>query len=59
MKFLEGKKTYIGIATTFLGVFLSEADVILIADALDKLIILAGLLGTIYGRYKAKTGEKS
>ena len=59
MKFLEGKKTYIGIATTVLGILLGEADVNMIVDILDKLIIVSGLLGTFYGRLKTQAGEKS
>jgi len=54
MKFLEGKKTYIGIATTLLGLFFGEADVNLIVDGLDKAMVLAGSLLAAWGRFKAK-----
>jgi len=58
MKFLEGKKTYRGIVATVLGLFLGEADVSLIVDGLDKLMIAAGSLVALYGRFKTKAGEK-
>lgn len=61
MKFLEGKKTYLGLATTVLGFFLGEADVALAVDGLDKILELAGLALAAWGRFKAKpkSGEGS
>ncbi len=53
-KILEGKKTYIGIITAILGLFLGEADVDLAIDGLDKILELVGLVIAFYGRMKSK-----
>lgn len=64
MSWLEGKKTYIGIAITTLGIVLGwlgvggEAEAQTIVDNImqvgDKILILWGLLQSIYGRWAAK-----
>jgi len=59
MKFLEGKKTYLGIATSVLGFFLGEADVSLVVDSLDKVLMAVGAILAAYGRLKANPDTKS
>ena len=55
-KFLEGKKTFIGIAVVIIGFFggaklISEAET---AQTIDSILQLIGIGITIYGRYKAR-----
>lgn len=58
-KILEGKKTYIGVITTILGLFLGEADVSMIVEGLDKILIALGAVLAAVGRFKAKPSPKS
>ena len=55
-KFLDGKKTYVGLAITLLGVLglgnlISEGEA---NQAVDLVIQLVGLVVAVYGRVKAK-----
>ena len=55
MEFLQGKKTYIGIAVAFLGAlgvfkYVSGGD---LAAVLNTFAEFVGLAIAIYGRYKA------
>ena len=55
--FLEGKKTYIGIAVVLVGFFglsslISDAE---IASSIDSIIQLTGVAVAVYGRYATKS----
>lgn len=52
--FLEGKKTYIGIAMTIAGLFLPEVQVEAIGAALNDIFVAVGSVLAAYGRFKAK-----
>ena len=56
-KLLEGKKTYLSLVVILLGVFglgdmISEGE---LADGVDLVLQLVGLVGAVYGRFKAKS----
>lgn len=55
-KFMEGKKTYIGLAITVLGILgfgeiISEGELTAVVDAVLQ---LAGIALSVYGRFVAK-----
>ena len=55
-EFLQGKKTYIGLALAlagFLGIFeyISEGD---LSKVLNNGMEIAGIIFAVYGRFKAK-----
>lgn len=56
MKFLEGKKTYIGLAVTLAGVF-GLSEYVLPSEieiAGESIMTLIGIAIAVYGRYVAK-----
>jgi hypothetical protein len=53
-KILEGKKTYIGLIVTALGIFMPETRVEAIEATLNDVFTILGLAFAAFGRHKVK-----